>query len=74
MTPSEHPFFLSNRDWYTTPEDEGIDDFFFDDGRGYHINDDAPEEAKQSYEELYDLLESNIIRVIFDQGFLTKSM
>ena len=37
----------------TTPEDEGIDDFFFDDGRGYHIKDDAPEEAKQSYIDFY---------------------
>ena len=66
MTPHEHPYFLSNRDWYTTPEDEGIDDFFFDDGRGYHIKDDAPEEAKRSYEELYDMLDGNFLRVIFD--------
>lgn len=28
MTFPEPPYFLSNRDWYTTPEDEGIDDFF----------------------------------------------
>ena len=39
MTFPEPPYFLSNRDWYTTPEDEGIDDFFFEDGRGYHIKD-----------------------------------
>lgn len=66
MTPHEQSYFLSNRDWYTTPEDEGIDDFFFEDGRGYHIKDDAPEEAKKSYEEFYDILESNFTRVFFD--------
>lgn len=49
----EQPFFMQNRDWYITPEDQGIDDYFFDDGRGYHIRDDAPEEAKRSYEEFY---------------------
>ena len=58
MTRIKPPYFLTNRDWYTTPEDEGIDDFFFEDGRGYHIKDDAPEEAKQSYAEFYDMLES----------------
>ena len=50
----ERPFFLTNRDWYTTPEDEGLDDMFFPDGRGYHIWEDAPEKAKRSYEEFYN--------------------
>ena len=47
------PYFLQNRDWCTTPEDEGMDEMLFDDDRGYHIRDDAPEEAKRSYEEYY---------------------
>lgn len=51
---AEMPLFLKNREWYTTPQDEGLDDMFFPDGRGYHIRDDAPEEAKRSYEELYN--------------------
>ena len=50
----EEPFFMQNREWYTTPSDHGIDDMFFEDGRGYHIRDDAPEEAKRSYEEFYN--------------------
>lgn len=66
MTLHEPPYFLSNRDWYITPEDEGIDDFFFEDGRGYHIKDDAPEEAKQSYEEFYDMLATSFPRIFFD--------
>ena len=49
----EEPYFMSNRNWYTTPEDFGSDDVFFEDGRGYHICDDAPEEAKRSYAEFY---------------------
>lgn len=47
------PYFLENEEWYTTPADEGLEDAFFEDGRGYHIKDDAPDEAKKSYEEFY---------------------
>ena len=50
---AKQPTFLENREWYTTPADEGMDDMFFPDGRGYHIREDAPEEAKQSYQESY---------------------
>ena len=50
------PFFMTNRDWYTTPRDEGIDETFYEDGRGYHIRDDAPQEAKDSYEEFYAMM------------------
>ena len=39
---------------------------FFEDGRGYHIKDDAPEEAKKSYEEFYDMLDIDFSRVISD--------
>ena len=57
----EDLYFLKDRSWYTTPEDEGIDDFFFPDGRGYHIKDDAPEEAKKNYEEFYAFQESGFL-------------
>lgn len=50
---AKRPLFLENRDWYAIPEDEGLNDMFFPDGRGYHIRDDAPDEAKRSYEEYY---------------------
>ncbi len=53
----EMPLFLTNRNWYTAPGDEGLDDDFFDDGRGYHIKDNAPQKAKDSYYEFYDLIE-----------------
>lgn len=51
---NERPLFMENRDWYSVPMDEGLDDMFFPDGRGYHIRDDASDEAKRSYEECYD--------------------
>ena len=57
----EDLYFMKDRSWYTTPEDEGIDDFFFPDGRGYHIKDDAPEEAKKNYEEFYAFQESGFL-------------
>ena len=65
MRTPKHPYFFNNRDWYTTPEDEGIDDFFFEDGSGYHIKDDAPEEAKKSYEEFYDTEDVNFPGIHF---------
>ncbi len=51
---AEEPLFLKNREWYVVPEDEGLDDMFFPDGRGYHIRDDAPDEAKRSYDAFYN--------------------
>ncbi len=57
MTTVGVPFFLENEKWYTTPEDEGLEQDFFDDGRGYHIKDDAPDKAKQSYAEFYSAVE-----------------
>ncbi len=54
------PLFLQNKDWYTTPEGEGIDFTFFEDGRGYHIKDDAPQEAKDSYDEFYRTIDEPI--------------
>lgn len=63
MTFPEMPYFMTNREWYILPEDEGINDFAFEDGRGYHIKDDAPEEAKKSYAEFYGILESDFLKV-----------
>lgn len=53
----QEPMFMTNRDWYVTPEEEGLDSDFFEDGRGYHIKDSAPEEAKKSYEDFYSCIE-----------------
>lgn len=61
MTTMEAPYFMQNRKWYSIPEDEGITDDFFSDGRGYHINDDAPNEAKDSYEEFFSALEESFV-------------
>lgn len=47
------PYFMQNEEWYVTPEKEGIDDLFYDDGRGYHLTDKAPQEAIDSYNEFY---------------------
>lgn len=55
-------------DAFVTPEYAGkvgnsIDPFrlhFFEDGRGYHIKDDAPQEAKDSYDEFYRTIEEPI--------------
>ena len=60
MITTEIPYFLQNKEWYTTPEDEGVDLDFFDDGRGYHIKDDAPQEVKDSYEEFFAAIENPI--------------
>ncbi len=51
---AEEPLFLKNREWYVVPEDEGLDEMFFPDGRGYHIRDDAPDEVKRSYDAFYN--------------------
>ena len=44
------PLFLKNSEWYVTPDDGD----FFDDGRGYHLSPDAPQEAVDSYNEFYN--------------------
>lgn len=66
MELAEIPYFMTNRAWYTTTEDEGIDGFFFDDDRGYHIHDDAPEEAKKSYEEFYAPVQIVVDGVVYN--------
>lgn len=58
MTTAKQPYFMQNRSWYKTPEDEGRPDMFFEDGRGYHICDNAPKEAKASYREFYEMIEA----------------
>lgn len=52
------PYFLTNEQWYETPDG---DEIFFDDGRGYHIKDSAPQEAKESYEEFYSCQENELL-------------
>ena len=54
------PQFLQNENWYTTPKEEGIDSDFFEDGRGYHIRDDAPQEAKDSYNKFFSAIENTV--------------
>lgn len=54
VTMKSEPLFLKNKKWYITPEDIGLDDMFFEDGRGYHIKDSAPQKVKDSYEEFYN--------------------
>lgn len=46
-------YFLQNKEWYTTPADFGSDEMFFDDDRGYHLTDKAPQEAIDAYNRLY---------------------
>ena len=48
---------MKNPEWYEVPAG-GLG--FFDDGRGYHIRDDAPQEAKDSYAEFYGMLETDL--------------
>lgn len=45
----EMPYFLTNPEWYTRPEE----DIFFEDGRGYHLTELAPQEAIDSYNAVY---------------------
>lgn len=52
----EEPFFLSNSEWYV--EVDLINDGFPEDGRGFHLTDNAPAEAVKSYEEFYELMKS----------------
>lgn len=48
-TIDEKPLFLTNEEWYITPED----DMWFEDGRGYHLADNVPQEVVDSYNEFY---------------------
>ena len=52
------PYFLTNEQWYEIPDG---DEIFFDDGRGYHIKDSAPKEAKESYEEFYSCQKNELL-------------
>ncbi|WP_077598146.1 hypothetical protein [Olsenella urininfantis] len=53
----DEPLFMKDHDWYVTPADEGLESCMFDDGRGYHLRDDVPDEVHKSYEEFYAALE-----------------
>ena len=44
----DKPYFMSNEDW-----------FYFDEGEWrYKLTDAAPEEARKSYEEFYNMIEA----------------
>lgn len=47
MIVSEMPLFLTDKSWYTFDEKENK----------YQLTEQAPEEAKKSYKEFYELLE-----------------
>ncbi len=40
------PYFLENEDWYTVDDES-------EDGRGYHLTENAPQEAIDSYNAFY---------------------
>lgn len=61
---SERPYFMKNREWYSVPQDEGIDDILFEDGRGYHIKESAPKEVVESYNHFYGMLEGGLEKVL----------
>lgn len=48
MTIPERPCFMTNKEWYYFDEEECM----------YKLTDKAPEKARKSYKEFYDLLES----------------
>ena len=46
--------FMKFREWYTTPLEDGLEEAFYPDGRGYHLKEVAPKEARLAYEEMYE--------------------
>ena len=50
MTLNEEPYFLSNKDWFYYDEEEFC----------YNLTDKATKEAIKSYNEFYELLDSEI--------------
>lgn len=54
---AKEPYFMTNPEWY-----EQVDIFkdgFPEDDRGYRLTDKAPQEAIDSYNEFYGLIESD---------------
>jgi hypothetical protein len=42
----ERPYFMENKDWYYYDEDENC----------YRLTEKAPEKARKSYEEFYEMI------------------
>ena len=67
--------FMEFREWYSTPHEDGLEEPFYPDGRGYHLKERAPEEARLAYEEMYDpeelvdVFQPDSARILcFDEG------
>lgn len=58
------PYFMSNPEWFT--EVNVLEDGFPEDGRGYHLTDNAPIEAVDSYNEFYGMV-GGFLDVTIDQ-------
>ena len=56
MVTMQKPYFMENEAWYR--EIDIFKDGFPEDGRGYVLTDEAPEEARKSYEEFYSGIET----------------
>lgn len=63
MTTLDIPFFMTNPEWYELADD-GYDPET-DTDRGYRLTDKAPQEAIDSYNEFYEILESSV-KVIYE--------
>ena len=51
---SDMSWFMKYREWYSTPHEDGLEEAFYPNGRGYRLRDGAPEEARLAYEEMYE--------------------
>lgn len=58
MQVAEKPYFMTDPEWFT--EADIFKEGFPEDGRGYHLTDKAPQEAIDSYNEFYGLLEDSL--------------
>ena len=54
MTTRKEPYFMKDERWYVKADI--FKDGFPEDGRGYHLTDEAPKEAVDSYNEFYDIV------------------
>lgn len=57
MEIAKEPYFLKNPEWYE--EVDIFKDGFSEDDRGYHLTDKAPQEAIDSYNEFYGIIDEN---------------
>lgn len=68
---SKKPYFMSNESWYEEIDLMSNTDPDID--RGYILTKDAPEEARESYEAYYELLEADDISVQTDIELMRKA-